>query len=74
MDTFLSAPTSLSICNMQVVQDDEKIQSVPIAIYLMISGAHLNIWYIIKVKIFVLMKWSYKSPLEPRTITIILRT
>jgi hypothetical protein len=35
---------------MQLVQDDEQIRIVPIAIFLIIFGAHVNILCIVKVK------------------------
>lgn len=36
---------------MQLVQDDEQIQSVHLAICLIIFGAHVKILFIIKIKI-----------------------
>ena len=33
-----------------------------VAICVIVFGAHMNLLFIIKVKILVLMKWSYKSP------------
>ena len=45
-----------------IMQDDEQIQIVPIAIFLISFGAHINILFIIQVKILVLIKWSYSPP------------
>ena len=61
LDTFLSAPTCCRIRNMQLKWDDEKIQTVPVAICFMISGACMDILCIIKVKFLILIKWSHKS-------------
>ena len=38
-----------------------QIQIVSIAIFLLISGVHINILPILKVKILFLKKWSYRS-------------
>ena len=46
---------------MQIVQDDWQDQVVSVAICLIIFGALLYILFIIKVKILVLIKCSYKS-------------
>jgi hypothetical protein len=54
MDTFLSAPTS-RIWNTQLVQNHWQIQFVHIAICLIIFGAHMDILFIIRVKIFMLI-------------------
>ena len=44
------------------MQGDKQIQITPIALCLSICRAHVNILYIIKVKILVLIKWSYTGP------------
>jgi hypothetical protein len=41
---------------MQVVQDDQQIQIVHVAICFIIVGAHMNILFIMKVKILVFIK------------------
>ena len=63
MDAFFSAPTSCRIFwNTQLMQDDWRIQITVVAICLKTSGIHTNILFIIKVKNFVLIQWSYWSP------------
>lgn len=48
--------------NTQSARDDQQIQIVPVAICLvLIFGAHMNIIFIIKVWIIVLIKWWYTS-------------
>ena len=65
LNTFLSAPTSCRIQNTyQLLQDDQQIQNVPIAICLIIFGIHMNVLVINKVKILVLINWSYRYPLS----------
>ena len=61
MDTFLSTPTSCKILNTQVVQLDKQIQLMLVAIFLTIFRTRMNFLSIIKVKILVLIKWSYRS-------------
>ena len=62
LDTFLFAPTSRMIWNKQSLRDHLQIQITPVVVRLTIFGAHMNILFIIKVKILVLIKWSYRSP------------
>lgn len=47
--------------SMQLVRDDWPIQIVVEAIFLTIVGVHMNIWFIIKVKKFELIKRSYRA-------------
>ena len=47
---------------MQLVRDGEQIQIETIGTFLSIFGANMNILFIIKVKILVLIKWSNRSP------------
>ena len=61
MDTFPSAPTSHRIWNTQLEQDDWQILIVPMAICLIIFEAQMDILFVHKVKIFMLMKWPYRS-------------
>ena len=53
-DTFSSAPTSRRARNTQLVQDDYQIQIVPVAIFLIVFGARMNILFIVEVKILFL--------------------
>ena len=39
------------------------MQIMSVAICLMISGAHMNISFIMKVNILMLINWSYRPPL-----------
>lgn len=55
MDTFLSALTSCRIRIMQLVQDDSLIQIVPVVLCLLIFGAQMIIFVIIKVNIKVMI-------------------
>ena len=50
------------IQNTHLVQDDKQIQIVPITTYLIILAVHMNMLSTIKVKILMLIKWSYGSP------------
>ena len=43
-------------------QDCYQIQIVPLAICFIIFGARMSILLVIRLKILVLVKWSYKSP------------
>ena len=54
MDTFSSASASCGIWNIQAARDDKQIHIVPEAMFLMISEAHMNIFFIVKVKILLL--------------------
>jgi hypothetical protein len=54
---------TLNIILFSVVQDDWHIQSMPIAICLMVLGAHIKILFLNKVKIILLTKWSYMFPI-----------
>ena len=47
--------------NKQLVRDAFHIQVEVVAISLMIFGAHMHIVFISNVKIFVFVKWSYRS-------------
>ena len=52
--------------NTQLVRDDCEFQIVSVAIFLKISGAHMNISFITEVKTLELIKWSYTStPFTP---------
>jgi hypothetical protein len=63
LNIFLSASTSRRIHNTsRLVQDDQQIQNVPIAICLIKFRAHMNILFIGKVKILMLTNWSYRYP------------
>ena len=53
---------------MQLVQDDLEIQIMHVTICLIIFGAHMKSLSIIKVKILLIIKWSYRSPLIMSTI------
>jgi hypothetical protein len=46
---------------MQLVRDGKQIQIEVVVTFLMIFGVHMNVLFVIKVKIFVLIKWSYRS-------------
>lgn len=59
--TFLSAPASHRICTTQFVGDDERIQIVFVGVCLIIFRVHMNILFTIKVNIYMLDKWSYRS-------------
>ena len=73
MDTFLSAPTPHRVCNTQLLQDDEQIQIMPVAICLVIFEAHMNIIFFVKVKILVLIKVPLiMLTVEPRMVSIFL--
>ena len=67
---------SLILCSLQLVQNDQQIQIVHVAICLIFFRARMNILYITNVKILVLMKYSYKGPpiscvtIEPRMLRI----
>ena len=41
---------------------NSKFKLCRIAIWLIIFGGHMNILFIIKVKVLTLIKWSYNSP------------
>lgn len=58
MDTFHLAPASSRMQNTQFVKDDWQIQNVPVAIFLIILGAYMNVLLMIKVKTLKLIKWS----------------
>lgn len=58
MDTFSSATTSRSIWNMQLLQRWIANPIVPVAI-LINFGVHMNMLFIMRVKILVLTEWSY---------------
>ena len=62
---LLSTPTCCRLGNTKLVQNDCQIQIVPIAIFFIILSAHMNILFIIKVRICVLIKWSQSPPLPP---------
>lgn len=51
MDTFLLASTSCRIWNVYLVLDDQQIQILPVATFLVISGSCMKILFIVKVKI-----------------------
>ena len=60
---------------MQWVWDNQQSQIVHVAICIRINKAHMNILFIIKVNILMLIKWSYRSPnimltIEPRIVSI----
>ena len=55
MNTFSFAPTSLSKWSMHLVQDDSRILIEDIAISLITYEAHMNIIFIIKAKILILL-------------------
>ena len=59
MVTFSNYPTSPKIWNMWFAQDGKHIQIVHVSIFAINFGAHMNIFYVIKVKILVLIKWLY---------------
>jgi hypothetical protein len=59
---WLCLPILLGFENTQLVRDRYWIQTEAIATFLMVFGAHVNIFINIKVKILVLIKWSYRSP------------
>ena len=62
---WLLIPTNsllLGYGNMRLVRDGSQIQMEAIATFLTIFGAHMNISFIIEIKIFVLIRWSYRSP------------
>jgi hypothetical protein len=64
---ILFSPHSLLIGfgNKQLlVWDDSRIQIMPVAICFIIVGAHMNMLLSTKVKILVLIKWSYRSLLD----------
>ena len=48
--------------NTQLARDDGQIQIVAVVIFLIGFGAHIDILFIFKVKISVLIEWSYRSP------------
>jgi hypothetical protein len=62
LNTFLFGPTSGRIWNIQLVWDKKHVQIVSGAICHIISGAHMDILFIVKLKILMLIKWSYRSP------------
>ena len=45
-----------------IVQDNQWIQIVPVAICIVILGAHMNVLFIFKVKILVFIKRSIRFP------------
>ena len=47
---------------MQLVQNGQQIQIEAEATFLIIFRAHINTLFIIKIKILVHIKWSYRSP------------
>ena len=55
-----SSLQSSRIWNTWLVRDDQQIQTKVVATSLIIFGTHTNIVFIIKVKILVLIKCSYK--------------
>ena len=61
LDTVLSAPTSRRIRNTISTRWLANTNR-PVAMLFIISGARMNILFIIKVRILVVIKWSYKSP------------
>ena len=60
MVTFSDKPIS-RIWNTRLVQDGYQIQIEAAATFLVIFEAHMINLLIIKVKILVLIKWSYRS-------------
>ena len=60
MATFFNYPTSPKLRNTRLVQDGWQVKAV--ATFLMIYLAHMDILFTIKVKLPVLIKWSYRSP------------
>ena len=62
LDHFLYAPTSCRIWSKQLVQYNYQIQDIHVAICLIISKFIWIFYSFIKVKIFMLVKWSYMSP------------
>ena len=62
MAAISSAPTSRGLRTTQLVWDDCLFQIVTTAIFLIFVGAHMNIVFIVKVKIHDDIKWSYRFP------------
>ena len=58
----LFAPIARRVWNVQLEQYVLQIQIVSIPIFLIIFWAHMNILFITKVKIFLVVKWSYEFP------------
>ena len=58
----LVKPTSPRIWNTLWIHDSLHIWIEAIATFLIVCEAHLNILFITKVKILLLLKWSYRSP------------
>ena len=44
------------------VQDDYQVQIVAATTFLMTFGAHMSIFFIIEVKVIMLIRWLYMSP------------
>jgi hypothetical protein len=59
MVNFSGYSTSPRSWNTRLVRDGWQIQIVATTTFLILFGAHMSIWFIIKVKIFVLVKWSF---------------
>ena len=67
---FSTQLTSHRICSMQLVWIDKWIQIMHVVISSINSGAYMNILIIIKVKILVLIQWSYTFPQSRRRINL----
>ena len=61
MVTFPNNPFSIRYENMHLVRDSWPIQIKVQTAFLMMFGVYMKILFIIKVKIFALIKWSYRS-------------
>ena len=48
--------------NMQLLQDDYQFKIVVIDIFLVNFGAHMNILFVVGVRILVDIEWSYSNP------------
>ena len=66
LGTFLLGPIPCRIQNLQLMRDEKQIQDVPSAICFINSRSLMEFFFsTIKVKIPVLIKWSYRL-LQPR--------
>ena len=62
MGTLSSPPASRRMWNTQLARDCSQFQIVSVAMSLIIYGAHMNVLFIIKVKLPELINSSYRSP------------
>ena len=60
MVAFSKEPSSPRKWNTRLGWDGYQIQIGAVAVFITSFGAHVNILFIIEVKILVLIKWSYK--------------